>query len=245
MTDIYGNLPLMERIFERADVTKRLMRGDFFVCTGNYIHSTGSIDDSAEVADNLMHLRQRFPRNAFILLGSHEWSHVANVPIVKDGVNQTQAFVNLLEKKVGITVDAKIREYTKFWAASPLAVTAANIFISHAAPDRSVRKIDDFRAINISSIKKRNDPYYGLLWAQPKSLGNLDSMAAPYDGIDTENFLENLNVKVSLVGHSPVSKALQLRRQVIVNTAAKGEYLDIDLSRQYTAAELMKCVKTA
>ena len=198
-----------------------------------------------EVADNLMHLRQRFPRNAFILVGTNEWSHVAGVPIVRDGVNQTQAFVNLMEKKMGVTSEGKFKEYKKHWASSALAVKAGDVFISHAAPDRSLRKINDFRGINVAAIKKKGDPCYGLLWAHPKALGSGDAAAVPYDGIDTENFLENMNAKVSLVGHSPVDKATQMRRQVIVNTSARREYLDIDLSKNYTAAELMKHVKTA
>lgn len=235
ITDLHGKFYLFKKIIDQADVVKSLSRGDYLIVAGDFIHASGEKDGSVEILEMLIYLKNRFENNVFLLLGNHEWSHIAGKPVFKGSVNQTAEFVKLLENHYGLKAEAKLKEFVSLFESLPIAARIGSLLISHAAPDLRVTSMDDFRYYNPRKILSPADKFYPLLWARPKSFSTA-AEDSPYIDEDVELFLGRLGLSVSVVGHTPVDKFCKIGKQLIVNSL-DGAYLDIDLTKKYKSVE--------
>ncbi len=241
VADLHGRFYVLKKIMEKSELIKNLARNTYFICTGDFIHAFGEKDYSIELIEQLSFLKERFPNRVFILLGSHEWSHIANAPVYK-GEDQRDSFLKLLNERFGFKAEMKLKEYTNFFRSLPIAVRIGRIFISHAAPDISIMDKSEFDKFDAARIKSPADKFYPLLWARPKKLGFTEKEFAPYDEDDVELFLGRLGARISIVGHTQVNKFYQLGKQLIVNSM-DGAYLELDLKKDYKTVEDLEGAK--
>ncbi|MFH0832585.1 MAG: metallophosphoesterase family protein [Candidatus Aenigmatarchaeota archaeon] len=244
VTDLHGDIDLFKRIMEKSKLMMNLGMGNYFVCCGDFIHSYGKRDKSIELVETMIHLKSRYPKNVFILLGNHEWSHIIKTPVFKGDRNLYREFLDLMGIKFEFKHEEKMKEYTRFFKSLPIAVKASNLFVSHAAPDKLI-ELSDFKNFTAEKVLTPRDKFYALLWARPSELDYSDAKYSPYDEEDIEYFLEEMHTDISIVGHTPVLEPYRIGKQLIIHTASKGHYLELDLSKRYTMEELMNCVNIA
>ncbi|MDL2246254.1 metallophosphoesterase [Methanobrevibacter sp. OttesenSCG-928-K11] len=230
VTDLHGNLKDYEtylNLWEESDSKSHIL------FTGDLIHSTKRIDNSLEILDDAM---DRIKDKKFhLLLGNHEWAHITNVTIYKEGVNQNLSFEQLVGKKHGFDY---LDNYIDFFKKMNLiAKTANGVFISHGGPSILINSIDDF------NIMLQQDSYLSkdikeFFWNRPKEDYFLE---------DVDNFLKSVNSKVMVVGHTPVNGSEIFGKQLILSSSfslSKKSYLELDLT--YTIenmGDLLKFVK--
>ena len=239
VTDIHGNLFILNKLMEKA--IKELSFGNYFICCGDFLHSMGDKDKSIEIIEMLIYLKSRYPRNFIVLLGNHEWAHISGKPVYKGETNLKDGFIALLKEKYDTKWNEKYNQYKSFFKTLKIAARTGKTLISHAAPDKLVTE-EDFSNYNPESVRGPEDPFYGMLWARPRELGYTQYAFAPYDLGDLDLFLQKMRCKLSIVGHTPVSKFQKLGSQLILNSMY-GLYLELDLSRDYTIDTIEACIK--
>lgn len=244
VTDLHGDIDLFRRIAEKSKLMQNLGFKNYFICCGDFIHSYGKRDKSIELIETMIHLKNRYQKNVFIMLGNHEWSHITKTPVFKGTRNLYQEFLDSLKNNFGLKHEEKLKEYVRFFKSLHIAIKAGNLFISHAAPDRLI-ELSDFKNYKPEKVLSPNDEFYSLLWARPSQLGYDNEMYSPYDEFDVEIFLREMKADMSIVGHTPVMEPYKLGKQLIIHTASKGHYLELDLSKKYTMGELEKCARLA
>jgi serine/threonine-protein phosphatase PP1 catalytic subunit len=221
VTDLHGNFKDYKRyikIWDRDDPDCHI------VFTGDLIHAMDYEDGSVEIVEDVMYKTQDYP-NFHCLLGNHEWCHITNEDIYKAGVNLKDDFENLVAHKKGY-MEPSLTNYIKFFKSMPYFVRTANgLFISHAGPSERVIWPNDFEDMcmdNHSSLS-----LYGFLW-------NRFGGYKGYSTDDINNFLELVNSKFMVVGHTVVDSGYKIiGNQMILSSSfftTVKSYLDIDLS---------------
>ncbi len=241
--NLHGRVNILKQIVEKSRLIKNFSRGTCFICTGDFVHALNERDYSIETIEYLSFLKERFPNRVFILLGNHEWSHVANVPIHSNGDNLNAKFMGLLEGEFGLKAGMKLREYASFFRTLPLAVRIGRMLISHAAPDMSIMDSSEFNSFDPLRIKSINDKFYPMLWACPKELlTDKGKEHTAYDEDDVELFLGRMEAGISVVSNENVNKFYQIGKQLIVNSM-NGAYLELDMSRDYRTVKDLESAK--
>ncbi len=240
VADLHGRFQTLKQIIEKSQLIKNLSRDTYFICTGDFIHSFDERDCSVDTIEHLCFLKERFPNRVFVLLGNHEWSYIANVPIYRNGENLHERFLKGMESEFGLKAGMKLKEYASFFRAMPLAVRLGRMLISHAAPDMSIMDSDEFDSFDASAIKSPDDKFYPMLWAQPKAL----SKEGTYDEDDIELFLGRMEAGISIVGHEGANKFFRFGRQLIVNSMG-GAYLELEMGRNYRTVQDLESAKRA
>jgi len=224
VTDIHGNLADFERYMEIWNDFKR--RENHLILTGDYIHSMSGVEDcSMEILGEAMELYNE--EGVHLLLGNHEWSHIAGEDVYKAGVNQTLEFESHVEEKFGEEWEHQLDLYINFFKKLPLAARTENgVFISHAAPARNIGGIEDMINITGGGYGMDNDNLFDLLWSR---------YPQDYDEKDIDVFLEKVGCKVSVVGHTPVDGYMVIGNQIVLSSsfsAGRKAYIRLDLEKE-------------
>lgn len=191
ITDLHGNLTdfeLYESIWKDF-----LEEHNHVIITGDFIHPTNQDEDgSIEILELLMEYSENY-HNFHVLLGNHEWSHLAVRPIYKLGMDQRLDFEKKVKDKYGNKWQQKMGEYLNFFKNLSIAVRTENkVFISHAGPSNNIKSINDI--INITCQGYNNQKLYDMLWNEYPN----------YNLKDLIMFLKNIACNVQIVGHTPV-----------------------------------------
>lgn len=229
VSDLHGNFKDYKRylrLWNKKDSNCHI------VFTGDLIHAIDSEDGSVEIIEDAIFKSQEYPYY-HCLLGNHEWAHIINKDIYKNGRNLREEFEILVSHKKGY-MEPSLTKYIKFFKSMPYFLKTSNgLFISHTGPSKNITSLDDFHRMchddhNSSSL-------YGFLW-------NRFSMGVDnYTIGDIDNFLNIINCKFMIVGHTVVDSGYKIiGNQLILSSSfftSSKSYLDIDLSKEYESMD--------
>ena len=169
------------------------------------------------------------------MLGNHEWSHIVNKNIYKNGVNQKKSFEELVD--IYQKNNRTIAEYTDFFKKWDIVMKTGNgLFITHAGPSFSISSQKDLKEI----LKKPDyfsNTIQDLLWNRYYN----------FQENEMSDFLDNINSKLMVVGHTNVDGYKTFGKQLIISSSYNGgkkAYLEIDLGEKIeTMNDLTKKIK--
>jgi serine/threonine-protein phosphatase PP1 catalytic subunit len=221
VTDLHGNLEDFNKIMTLWG--KCFNRKCHLILTGDFIHAMGRENDhSIDIIEEVQYYAAKYD-NFHPLLGNHEWATITKILIYKGGVNQNLTFEALLKETFPDAWDEKLEEYINFFQTLPVAVRTENgVFISHAGPALGVESLDHIKNITLNGYLD-NQPLYELLW-------NRD-----YNKKDVNQFLEKVNCRAMVVGHTPVN-GYKLKGNLLILSSSFGKggkvYLELDLEEE-------------
>lgn len=218
-TDVHGNYDDYQKYLEKWDEEDSDCH---IVIAGDFIHNTSMNDYSVEILEDIMDKDKKYD-NFHVLLGNHELSHIIGKDIYKYEINQRKEFEDLIVEKKG-SLEPYLSEYVNFFKTLPFFLQTDNgVFISHASPSSSVKDYDDF--LSILEEKDYNDEkLYSVLW---------NRHLFDYSESDVSSFLDIVDSKVIVVGHSVVNGYKLFGKQMILSSSFGTQlklYLDIDLT---------------
>lgn len=221
VSDIHGNLEDYNRYVNLWDENDP----DFhIVFLGDLIHATGDDDGSIEILDDVIE-KSKYP-NFHTLLGNHEWSHIVNSDIYKNGEDLKRNFEALVSYKKGF-IEPSLTRYIKFFKTMPYFVKTSNgLFLSHSGPSTKVKSIEAFNLIFESDYS--SPILYDFLWNRYNSVND-------YIKSDVDTFLEVIGSKYMVIGHTVVESYKLFGNQMILASSFYTKvktYLDIDLSKE-------------
>lgn len=229
VTDLHGNLKDYNQykdIWDSDDPDFHL------VITGDFIHSMDKKDGSIEILHDIM-WNSRFKDNFHVLLGNHEWTHIVDLDIYKNGVNQKKDFEELIKEKYGYLQPLFLFLFLDFFKKLPLAVKTANgLFISHSGPAEGIKSIGDVENL-LSSEDYTSTVVNQFLW----------SRYGDYSQYDIDLFLEAVDCKAMIVGHTVVDGVKVIGNQMILSSSygnGKKAYLEIDLGKHIESVDDVK-----
>lgn len=235
ITDIHGNLEDFKRY-------ESIFKGNLgqlkVVITGDFIHEVdNNYDGSVEVLERVKCYYHQYP-NFHVLLGNHEWAHLADEPAYKMGVDQKMAFETYLRERFGGKWGLKFKSYLEFFRELPVAIKTENgVLISHAGPYWDFKSQEELENITRAGYKN-NYPLEKMMLNRPND----------YSKEDLEQFLELVGCKVMVVGHTIVDGVDTVYgKQMILSSslsAGRKAYLELDLQRKINdARDLVDMVK--
>lgn len=233
VTDLHGNLEDYETYMKKWDSNDP---DSYIVIAGDFIHNVYKEDYSIEILDDIMEKSKEYD-NFYPLLGNHEWSHIINGNLFKANINLRLDFENLIKEKKG-SLEPYLSEYISFFKSLPFFMQTENgLFISHAGPSCQISSHEDFKSF-IQDDEYYSDLAWSALSVRPES---------DYDENDVSHFLDMVNSRLMVVGHTAVNGYWVFGRQIIISSSfSKGDkyYLEIDLSKTIdTMDDLKKCLK--
>jgi len=233
VTDLHGNLDDFKKIMTLWG--ECFNRKCHLVLTGDFIHAMGRENDhSIDILEEVQYYSHKYA-NFHPLLGNHEWATLTKVLIYKGGENQNLNFEELLKKTFPDAWEEKLEEYITFFQTLPVAVRTDNqIFISHAGPPKGVISLDDIINITKNGYLD-NQPLYELLWSRDSSKK------------DVNRFLEKVDCRAMVVGHTPVD-GYKLKGNLLIVSSSFGKgkkaYLELDLEKEVrTGRDLESMIK--
>jgi serine/threonine-protein phosphatase PP1 catalytic subunit len=236
VTDIHGNITDFKKFM---DIWSSFDDDDdnHLILTGDFIHAMGLDNDQSVEILEYVKFRYENSNNFHVLLGNHEWATMSNKVLYKAGINQTHNFDELLKEKFQDDCKKKREEYIEFFKELPIAVRTDNrIFISHAGPPHDIHSLDE-----IANIK--NEGYNN-----PKLIEFLWSRKDDFTKNVLETFLDTVNCKFMVVGHTPVDgiKLIYKKQLIVSSSYGKGKkaYVELDLEKEINKSkDLLKMVK--
>ncbi len=225
ITDLHGNLTDYKRYeFIWKDFIDAV---NHVIITGDFIHPTNHIKDaSIEILESLKYYFEN-NTNFHVLLGNHEWCHLALRPIYKLGVDQTLDFESKVQEKYDTQWLQKMDEYRNSFEKLPIAVKTDNkVLISHIGPANNIKTINDI--INITN-RHNNQNLDDMLW----------NTYPNYTSNDVTKFLEKIDCKVHIVGRTRVNGVELIgKNQLIISSSdsakTKTSIHRYNLNRQET-----------
>jgi hypothetical protein len=197
-------------------------------------------DQSGEVIDELVRLRDRLPGRVHALLGNHEHGHVGGPHTAKFATDE----VALLEQHLGPRGARRLREVLR---ELPLvAVAPCGAVFTHGAPAAQITSVADIEAASLDEYPADSPldifevPVIGpILWARS---------AAP---AVARAFVHTLGGTISIYGHDVIPEGFERigDEQIVVSTSFgvfdhNKVYLDLDLARSYrTVHELREGIE--
>jgi len=144
-----------------------------------------------------------------------------------------------VKKQFGSVWEQHLEQYIDFFKKLPLAArTKSSVFISHAAPAKTIRDINDIINITNNGYGMENEILFEMLW---------NRYPDDYDEEDIDIFLEKVGCKVSVVGHTPVDGYEIIGNQIVFSSSfilGKKCYLELDLEKDITGAgDLLGMIK--
>ena len=239
VTDIHGNLNDFQRYIEiwRKYENKNTVS---IVFTGDLIHAMTEMENDKSI--EILELSMSLIKNDgfIILLGNHEWSHIADISVYKGFRNQSKEFIENLKMKFQEKWSDKFDEYIKFFHDLPIALKTGNgVFISHAGPPIGINSLKDIENSIDKGYSEFNSILYGLLWNRPYR---------DYSEYDVEIFLDKIKCNAMIVGHTPVD-GIEIfgDKQLILSSSfsiGKKAYIVLDLEKRIeNANDLLKFVR--
>lgn len=242
-TDLQGCLRDYHRIVQLFVDEYERTRGEAYILfTGDLIHGPHiSPDDwpdflgeyyrdqSGEVVDAFVELRQQYPGHVHALLGNHEHGHIGGPHTAKFAIDE----VLLLEEILGVERTARLHAVLR---TLPLAALApCGVVFTHGAPAAEIDSVRDIERADLSQdmwnspIDIFDVPVIGpILWAR----------SAPAD--KARAFVRALGGRISIYGHDVIPEGFECvgDEQMIVSTSfgvfdSNKIYLNLDLGAHY------------
>lgn len=238
ITDIHGNLTDFKKFMYIWDSLDDDI-DNHLILTGDFIHAMGLENDQSVEILEYVKFKWENSNNFHILLGNHEWATISNKSLFKAGINQTLYFDELLKETFPDNYRRKLDEYIEFFKKLPIAVKTANrIFISHAGPPTNLKSLDEVRRITDQGYDTDNLLLFQFLWNRSDDITEKD----------LQSFLETVDCKMMIVGHTPVDGIkLMYKNQLIVSSSygkGKKAYVELDLEKDIQKSkDLLKMVK--
>jgi serine/threonine-protein phosphatase PP1 catalytic subunit len=220
VTDLHGNLEDFNKVTTLWG--KCLNRKCHLILTGDFIHAMGRANDhSIDIIEEVQYYAAKYD-TFHPLLGNHEWATITNILIYKGGVNQNLNFEQLLRETFPDAWKEKLEEYINFFQTLPVAVRTENgVFISHSGP-ANVQNLDDIKNLTGNGYLD-NQPLYDLLWRREANKK------------DVNQFLEKVDCRALVVGHTPVN-GYKLKGNLLIVSSSYGKgkkaYLELDLEKK-------------
>jgi hypothetical protein len=186
-------------------------------------------DQSGELIDSFVALREEHPGHVHALLGNHEHGHIGGPHTAKFAVDE----VALLEHLLGRERSERLQEILRSF---PLAAVApCGVVFTHGAPAAQIDSIREVEAAQLdgfdcdSPLDIFDVPVVGpILWARSASRDT------------ARQFLRAMGGKIAIYGHDVIPEGFECigDEQMIVSTSfgvfdSNKVYLDLDLSAQY------------
>ncbi|MCE5214197.1 MAG: serine/threonine protein phosphatase [Methanobacterium sp.] len=236
ITDIHGNLADFKK-FMNIWGSFEDEEDNHLILTGDFIHAMGLENDKSVEILEYVKFKYENSKNFHVLLGNHEWATLSNKALFKAGVNQTYNFDELLKEKFQDDCKQKLDEYIEFFKALPIAVRTDNrIFISHSGPAHNIHSLDEIA--NITSEGYDNPQLLEFLWSRKDD----------FNKQVLKSFLEAVDCKMMVVGHTPVDgiKVVYKNQLIVSSSYGKGKkaYVELDLEKEIKRSkDLLKMVK--
>jgi hypothetical protein len=179
----------------------------------------------------------KFPDRVHIIMGNHDTAFISNTDVMKNGKEMNVAMRSALDREFRHASERVKLAIKQFLFSQPLAVKCANgILICHSLPgDHYADKFDKRifeRQLRINDIIRPGSAYL-LTWGRSHSQRLLDAMSK---SLDADTFV--LGHQRQETGCSKAGDNLI----IIASDHDHGCILPIDLTRSYTAEELLKLI---
>ncbi len=234
--DIHGHRRNFERL---VSYTQLVEHPDRHLVLQEIIH--GGPEDGAggclsyQLLFDAIRLKLSFPDQVHFVMGNHDTAMINSSEVMKNGKEMNRAMALALERQFGPAGPQVRLAIQQFLLSQPLAVKCSNrVWISHSLPnDRSIDEFDPGvfdRELRLSDCEKPSSAYL-LTWGRRHSQAALDRLARL---LDTDVFV---------LGHQPQQNGWSQAGTNLIILASDhnhGCLLEIDLSRTYTAADLVK-----
>ena len=256
-TDLHGNLPDFQRVVEAFRTCLKETDGDaYLLFTGDLVHGAcysraiwpehlGSYytDQTEQLVDSYMELKEEFPDRVWSLIGNHEHSHIGGPHTRK--FHKDPSETQYLEQTLG---PEKTEIFKGLFRSFPImALVGKGIVVTHGAPRVLMANYDDIKKIeyggyeNLTIREMIEVPILGeLFWCR---------YAGP---LAARRFLRRIERngrpnRIVVYGHDPVRKGYlrEGKEQLCFSTSfglknEKKVYLDLDLSREYRSARSLR-----
>ena len=195
VSDIHGNY---DDFLDYVNMWKKGGRDTHIIFLGDLIHgldpkTDGSLDILMKVGDLI--LNDTF----HVLMGNHEWYQINDIPIYKNGVNQTEEFKMICKNYGDFALEMCediMRNFKK------IAVSPNGLVMAHAGPSKEMNNIlRDMKGLTLSPIYAQseiNEAFGDMVFARPNDIFG-------YTEKDVDQFLENVGGNIMIVGHTPVN----------------------------------------
>jgi hypothetical protein len=256
-TDLHGNLPDFNQVVE--SFRKCLEENDgnaYMLFTGDLVHGScysrkiwpehlGSFyaDQTEELIDSFIDLKDEFPTRAFSLIGNHEHSHIGGPHTRK--FHKDPSETEFLEQTIG---PEKTEVFKALFRTFPImALIGKGIVVTHGAPRVLLAGYEEIARVEYGGHEKLSIremlevPILGeLFWCR---------YAGP---LAIRRFLrrverDGLPNRLVVYGHDPVRKGYlrEGKEQLCFSTSfglknEKKVYLDLDLSREYRSVRSLR-----
>jgi hypothetical protein len=234
--DIHGHRRNFERIVAFADLANRPER---HVVLQEIIHG-GPADEfggclSYKLLFDAMRYKLEFPDRVHLIMSNHDTAFICDADVMKEGKEMNRLMRMALDRRFGAASTEVKQAMVEYLLSQPLAVRCPNrVWMSHSLP--SDRFVDNFdkgifeREIGVEDCRRPGSVYL-LTWGRGHSPASLKKMAAALDA------------DIFILGHQEQEGGCGLGGEnvLIVNSEHNhGCLVEIDLSRTYNVAELLK-----
>ena len=219
VTDLHGNFRDYKKYLDKWDCDDH---DSHIIFTGDLIHAHRGEDGSVLIIEDIMKKYEEY-ENFHLALGNHEWSHIVNKDIYKNGVNQKESFEELVS--IYQNNNKTINEYITFFKKWSIGMKTVNgLFISHTGPSLSISSEENLKKI-LKNPDYLSTGIEDILWNRYYN----------FQENEISNFLENINSKLMVVGHTNVNGYKTYGKQLILTSSyndQKKAYLEIDLGEK-------------
>ena len=237
--DLHNHERNFQRVVKLANLAKFPHRHVILqeLIHGGMLGSEGE-DTSLDMLIEALHWALKFPGQVHFLLANHDMAQVQRLAIMKDGYDLTDRFSRNLElcfDKQANKVTNALRDY--FYSQPLAAITVTGMFLSHSLPTaRDLSKFDSaiLRRELSEADYARTGSIYKLIWGR----------------FQTQEVLTTLSriwwAELFVCGHQAQDTGYATigdRMLIIDSSHNHGVFLPVELSRQYTLADLTATVR--
>ncbi len=181
------------------------------VCHGGATYPDGVACQSHLMLLRVARLKVQYPDRVHFLLSNHEWSELADYPIMKARRMLNLAFRLGLQEAYGDRAEEVRHSFLPFIHTCPLALRFDNVFISHSLPERvDSRGFDGqlFERHLAEEDWRAQGPVFQLVWGRDFRVENAAA------------FCKIVGAEILIHGHEPSANGYLLPNdhQVILDT---------------------------
>ncbi len=198
----------------------------------------GRPDESHELLLEAARYKCDFPDQVHFLQSNHELSQLTSHQILKGGRAVLEDFERGVRLTYGSGGGAVYQSILEFLASFPIAARTPNrVWISHSLPaadDMSYFDTGVFKRPLRESDLHAGGSVYSLVWGRRFTDAHVAALA------------QALDVDTFLIGHIPQETGFAIRNKRVIILASDhshGVFLPFDLSKSYTADELVDCIR--
>lgn len=234
--DLHDNGINFQKVIKLAKLGRK---PDNHVLLQETIHGealVNGMDLSYRTLGRIAMLKLEFPEQVHHVLSNHEMAQVYGPGILKDSVNQVEAFSDGLDYVFQDDTDRVMVSIGRYITSLPLAVKCDNgILCAHSLPAFRKLKLFDYgildRELTEADFLRPEGSAYLMTWGRGFTQELADQMSAKWD------------VELFVLGHEHADMGFEEygETMVVVNSDhGHGVALPIDLSRRYHRDDLLE-----